>query len=54
MQKIREECPTLPVIVSSGYVPEEEGALAGVPFLAKPYRPSELVDAVKKAMETSS
>jgi len=54
LQKIREENPGLPVIVSSGYVPEEEGALAGLPFLAKPYRPSELVDAVRKAMETSS
>ena len=51
LQKIREENPGLPVIVSSGYVPEDEGTLAGVPFLAKPYRPSELVDAVKKAME---
>ena len=42
------------MIVSSGYVPEEEGTLAGVPFLAKPYRPSELVDAVKKAIDASS
>ena len=32
------------VIVSSGYVPDEERHLAGVPFLAKPYRPSELVE----------
>ena len=39
------------VIVSSGYVPEEEGTMAGVPFLAKPYRPSELVDAVKAVIE---
>ena len=54
LQKIREQNPGLPVIVSSGYVPEEEGALAGVPFLAKPYRPSDLVDAVKKAIETSN
>ena len=54
LQKIREQCPGLPVIVSSGYVPEEEGALSGVPFLAKPYRPSDLVDAVKKAMEATN
>ncbi len=54
LQRIRRDNPDLPVIVSSGYVPEEEGTLAGVPFLAKPYRPSELVDAVKKAIDASS
>jgi len=54
LQRIRQDSPRLPVIVSSGYVPEEGGTLADVPFLAKPYRPSELVDAVKKAIETSS
>ena len=54
LQRIRRDNPDLPVIVSSGYVPEEEGMLAGVPFLAKPYRPSELVDAVKKAIDASS
>ena len=54
LQRIRQAHPRLPVIVSSGYVPDEEGTLAGVPFLAKPYRPSELVDAVKEAIEASS
>ena len=54
LQRIRQDSPSLPVIVSSGYVPEEGGTLADVPFLAKPYRPSELVDAVKKAIEASS
>ena len=54
LQRIRQDSPRLPVIVSSGYVPEEGGTLAGVPFLAKPYRPSELVDAVKKAIDASS
>jgi hypothetical protein len=39
------------VIVSSGYVPEEEGTLAGVPFLAKPYKPAELIKAVRTAIE---
>ena len=51
LQQLRQIRPDLPVIVSSGYVPEEEGTMAGVPFLAKPYRPSELVDAVKQAIE---
>ncbi len=51
LQQLRQIRPDLPVIVSSGYVPEEEGTMAGVPFLAKPYRPSELVDAVKAVIE---
>jgi PAS domain S-box-containing protein len=51
LQQLRQIRPDLPVIVSSGYVPEEEGTMAGVPFLAKPYRPSELVDAVKQIIE---
>jgi hypothetical protein len=42
----------VPVVVSSGYVPDEEGALAGVPFLAKPYRPADLVDTVARAIES--
>jgi PAS domain S-box-containing protein len=51
LQEIRRRHPAVPVIVSSGYIPEDEGALGGAPFLAKPYRPSELVDAVKAAIE---
>ena len=51
LQQLRQIRPDIPVIVSSGYVPEEEGTMAGVPFLAKPYRPSELVDAVKAVIE---
>jgi signal transduction histidine kinase len=53
LQQLRQIRPDLPVIVSSGYVPEEEGTMAGVPFLAKPYRPSELVDAVKAVIESA-
>ena len=54
LHRIRQDYPHVPVIVSSGYVPEQEGTLAGMPFLAKPYRPSELVAAVKKAIDASS
>ena len=52
LQEIRRRRIEVPVIVSSGYVPEEEGTLAGVPFLAKPYKPSELIKAVRTAIET--
>jgi PAS domain S-box-containing protein len=51
LQEIRRRDIGVPVIVSSGYVPEEEGTLAGVPFLAKPYKPSELIEAVRRALE---
>jgi PAS domain S-box-containing protein len=53
LQEIRRRRIDVPVIVSSGYVPEEEGTLAGVPFLAKPYKPSELIKAVRTAMESA-
>jgi PAS domain S-box-containing protein len=51
LQEIRRRNIGVPVIVSSGYVPEEEGTLSGVPFLAKPYKPSELIKAVRTAIE---
>jgi signal transduction histidine kinase len=51
LQEIRRRRIEVPVIVSSGYVPEEEGTLSGVPFLAKPYKPSELIKAVRTAIE---
>ena len=54
LQRLRERRPDLPVIVSSGYVPEEEGSMAGVPFLAKPYKPSDLVEVVKGATERTA
>ncbi len=49
-RELRRLRPDLPVVLSSGYVPDEGSTLAGIPFLAKPYRPTELVDAVKGAM----
>jgi signal transduction histidine kinase/CheY-like chemotaxis protein len=51
---IRRRHPRVPVVVSSGYVPDEEGALAGVPFLAKPYRPADLIDTVARAIEAGA
>ncbi len=49
--EIRRRWPSLPVVVSSGLVPEDGGRLSAVPFLAKPYRPSELVDLVRRLLE---
>ena len=49
-RQIRAEWPDLPVIVSSGYMPQE-GELGDVPFLAKPYRPSELLDMLRGMLE---
>jgi PAS domain S-box-containing protein len=48
---LRRTRPDLPIVLSSGYMPEEGDAFSGVAFLAKPYRPAELVDAVNAAIE---
>ncbi|HEX7088379.1 MAG TPA: response regulator [Vicinamibacterales bacterium] len=42
--------PDLPIVLSSGYA-QDGDAFDNVAFLAKPYRPAELVDAVKAAIE---
>jgi CheY-like chemotaxis protein len=49
-RQIRHRWPDLPVIVSSGYMPQE-GELGDVPFLAKPYRPAELLDMLRAVLE---
>jgi CheY-like chemotaxis protein len=49
--EIRRRWPALPVVVSSGYMPQEGGELQHVPFLAKPYRPSELIDLLRRVLE---
>jgi signal transduction histidine kinase/CheY-like chemotaxis protein len=49
--EIRRRWPSLPVVVSSGLAPDDGHGLAGVPFLPKPYRPSELVDVVRRSIE---
>jgi hypothetical protein len=38
------------VIVSSGYIPQD-GELGDVPFLRKPYRPSEVLDMLRGILE---
>jgi PAS domain S-box-containing protein len=49
--ELQRQWPFLPVIVSSGFMPDDNSALAHVPFLAKPYRPSELVDIVRRLLD---
>jgi two-component system, cell cycle sensor histidine kinase and response regulator CckA len=49
-REIRERWPALPVILSSGHMPQE-GEIGDVPFLPKPYRPSELLDLLRGVLE---
>jgi CheY-like chemotaxis protein len=51
LKEMQRHWPSLPVIVSSGFMPDDSSGLDGVPFLAKPYRPSELVDIVRRLFE---
>jgi PAS domain S-box-containing protein len=51
LAELRRRWPWLPVIVSSGFMPDDSNGIAGVPFLAKPYRPSELVAIVRRLFE---
>jgi signal transduction histidine kinase/ActR/RegA family two-component response regulator len=56
--KLRQEAPRLPVILSSGYSQEmlqaNQKAKSGFFFLAKPYRPTQLVQAVREALDAAS
>jgi PAS domain S-box-containing protein len=51
-QQLRQVRPDLPVIVSSGYAPDDDGTMTGVPFLAKPYKPAELVKVIREAISS--
>ena len=51
LSELQRQWPAVPVIVSSGFVPDDGSSIAGVPFLAKPYRPSELMDIVRRLFE---
>jgi CheY-like chemotaxis protein len=51
LEELRKFAPELPVILSSGYAPEREGGAelgtcGPTSFLAKPYRPAELLEQV--------
>lgn len=47
VQELRKRRPELPVVFMTGYAPDDEG-LEGV-VLLKPFRPNQLLDALKKA-----
>jgi len=51
LSELQRQWPSLPVIVSSGFMPDDSSGLSGVPFLAKPYRPTELVDIVRRLLD---
>lgn len=50
-ERLLEQRPDLPVIYMSGYLPEEiaEEALGGI-FFRKPFHPSELLQAIRRAL----
>ncbi|WBV41705.1 ATP-binding protein [Pseudoroseomonas cervicalis] len=55
--RVRERFPGLPVLLVSGYAPSmvEQGLPGGaLHFLAKPYRPAELVEAARRAAGAES
>ncbi len=51
LSELQRQWPAVPVIVSSGFMPDDGSSIAGVPFLAKPYRPCELMDIVRRLFE---
>ena len=51
LAELRHRWPSLPVIVSSGFMHDDSTGIEGVPFLAKPYRPAELVDIIRRLFE---
>jgi PAS domain S-box-containing protein len=54
-QRLRQEHPTIPVVLMSGYSPElaAEGLPDGVRFLKKPVEPATLASVVRAALEQS-
>jgi PAS domain S-box-containing protein len=55
LRLLRDECPDVPVVLTSGYAESEIATrFEGVPlegFLQKPFRPAELVDRIRAALE---
>lgn len=53
LQALRDQRPNLPIVLTSGYTAEEAGDLTAAPrtlFLQKPWRPEQLVRAVRSLM----
>jgi DNA-binding NtrC family response regulator len=55
LREVKEKWPNVPVIVMSGYATtdtvEEVSRTDAVTFIAKPFTPDELVEAVAKVIE---
>jgi DNA-binding response OmpR family regulator/C4-dicarboxylate-specific signal transduction histidine kinase len=51
LAELRRRWPSLPVIVSSGFMRDDSCGIDGVPFLPKPYRPAELVDIIRRLFQ---
>ncbi len=57
LQALREHRPDLPIVLTSGYTAEEAGDLTAAPqtfFLQKPWRPEQLVRAVRALTEAGA
>jgi two-component system, cell cycle sensor histidine kinase and response regulator CckA len=56
-ERLRKDDPRLPVIFSSGYSQEmiarSDDAVRGATYLAKPYRPAQLAQAVREALDAA-
>ena len=48
--RLRERSPGMPVLFMSGYAPETEGSLGGAELVRKPFRPGDLLAAVRRAL----
>ena len=55
IERVKERCPGVPILVMSGYPTSEtvsrSSALGAGAFIAKPFTPDELIKAVHKVME---
>jgi DNA-binding NtrC family response regulator len=55
LREVKDKCPNIPVIVMSGYATtetvEQVSRTEAVTFIAKPFTPDELVEAVAKVIE---
>ncbi len=56
-ERLRQDAPWLPVIFSSGYSQEmivrSDDTVQGATYLAKPYRPAQLAQAVREALDAA-
>ena len=50
LREMRTLCPTLPVVLWSGYGRRDHPGDPAIPFLSKPFRASELLEAVRAAL----